>query len=167
MKYMNKLTLGIVLAAGLFTACSDKDDVDIPGGLALDKEEIAIGPQGGTEQIAIAASQDWVANTSEPWLMLSPANGVGSVEGTIKVDSTLSNTLRAAPESPSIAFLSALIYDLSLITLRVASLNSIFFALLTRIAPRRPLASPPRLPPFPAIPSQVPLPSLPPSIPLC
>ena len=95
MKYMNKLTLGIVLAAGLFTACSDKDDVDIPGGLALDKEVIAIGPQGGTEQIAIAASQDWVANTSEPWLMLSPANGVGSVEGTIKVDSTLSNTLRS------------------------------------------------------------------------
>lgn len=95
MKYMNKLTLGIVLAAGLFTACSDKDDVDIPGGLALDKEEIAIAPQGGTEQIAIAASQDWVANTSEPWLMLSPANGVGSVEGTIKVDSTLSNTLRS------------------------------------------------------------------------
>ena len=27
--------------------------------------------------------------------MLSPANGVGSVEGTIKVDSTLSNTLRS------------------------------------------------------------------------
>lgn len=95
MKYMNKLTLGIVLAAGLFTACSDKDDVEIPGGLALDKEEIAVGPEGGTEQIAIAASQDWVANTSEPWLMLSPANGVGSVEGTIKVDSTLSNTLRS------------------------------------------------------------------------
>lgn len=103
MKYMNKLTLGIVLAAGLFTACSDKDDVDIPGGLALDKEEIAIGPQGGTEQIAIAASQDWVANTSEPWLMLSPANGVGSVEGTIKVDSTLSNTLR----STELSFLGA------------------------------------------------------------
>ena len=95
MKYMNKLTLGIVLAAGLFTACSDKDDVDIPGGLALDKKLIAVDPQGGTEQIAIAASQDWVANTSEPWLMLSPANGVGSVEGTIKVDSTLSNTLRS------------------------------------------------------------------------
>lgn len=71
----------------------------------------------------------------------------------------------AAPESPSIAFLSALIYDLSLITLRVASPYSIFFALLTRIAPPPPLASPPRLPPFPAIPSLVPLPSLPPSIP--
>lgn len=56
----------------------------------------------------------------------------------------------AAPESPSIAFLSALIYDLSLITLRVASPYSIFFVLLTRIAP-------PACPPFPAIPSQVPL----------
>lgn len=70
----------------------------------------------------------------------------------------------AAPESPSIAFLSALIYDLSLITLRVASPYSIFFALLTRIA----FPPPPRLlrlPPFPAIPSLVPLPSLPPSIP--
>lgn len=50
----------------------------------------------------------------------------------------------AAPESPSIAFLSALIYDLSLITLRVASPYSIFFALLTRIAPPASrLASPP------------------------
>lgn len=51
----------------------------------------------------------------------------------------------AAPESPSIAFLSALIYDLSLITLRVASPYSIFFALLTRIAPppASRLASPP------------------------
>ena len=95
MKYMNKLTLGIVLAAGLFTACSDKDDVDIPGGLALDKEVIDIAPQGGTEQIAIAASQDWVANVDEPWLMLTPANGVGSVEGTIKVDSTLSSKSRS------------------------------------------------------------------------
>ncbi len=95
MKYINKLTLGIFLAAGLLTACSDKDDVDIPGGLALDKKEIAIGPQGGTEQSAIASSQDWVAKTSEPWLTLSPANGVGSVEGTIKVDTTLSNTLRS------------------------------------------------------------------------
>ena len=46
----------------------------------------------------------------------------------------------AAPESPSIAFLSALTYDLFLITLRVASPYSIFFALLTRIAPLAPLA---------------------------
>lgn len=55
----------------------------------------------------------------------------------------------AAPESPSIAFLSALIYDLSLITLRVASPYSIFFALLTRIAPPPPLASPPPPAPVP------------------
>lgn len=54
----------------------------------------------------------------------------------------------AAPESPSIAFLSALIYDLSLITLRVASPYSIFFALLTRIA-SPPAPSPPPPAPVP------------------
>ena len=70
----------------------------------------------------------------------------------------------AAPESPSIAFLSALIYDLSLITLRVASPYSIFFALLTGIALP---AAPVRPPPVPCGSIAGPLPSLPPSIPLC
>ena len=70
MKYINKLTWLLVLGAGLMTAsCSDSDDVDIPGGLSIDKEQIEIGAQGGSEQLAIAASQNWVANVDEPWLM--------------------------------------------------------------------------------------------------
>lgn len=72
----------------------------------------------------------------------------------------------AAPESPSIAFLSALTYDLFLITLRVASPYSIFFALLTRITlpppPRAPSLPPPLLsflsrpPPPPRLPASPP-----------
>ena len=90
MKYINKLTWLLVLGAGLMTAsCSDSDDVDIPGGLAIDKEQIEIGVEGGNEQLAIAASQNWVANVDEPWLMLTPANGVGSTTATVVVDSTL------------------------------------------------------------------------------
>ena len=90
MKYINKLTWLLVLGAGLMTAsCSDSDDVDIPGGLSIDKEQIEIGAQGGSEQLAIAASQNWVANVDEPWLMLTPANGVGSTTATVVVDSTL------------------------------------------------------------------------------
>lgn len=90
MKYINKLTWLLVLGAGLMTAsCSDSDDVDIPGGLAIDKEQIEIAAEGGSEQLAIAASQDWVANVDEPWLMLTPANGVGSTTATVVVDSTL------------------------------------------------------------------------------
>ena len=90
MKYINKLTWLLVLGAGLMTAsCSDSDDVDIPGGLSIDKEQIEIGVEGGNEQLAIAASQNWVANVDEPWLMLTPANGVGSTTATVVVDSTL------------------------------------------------------------------------------
>ena len=95
MKYINKLTWLLVLGAGLMTAsCSDSDDVDIPGGLSIDKEQIEIGAQGGSEQLAIAASQNWVANVDEPWLMLTPANGVGSTTATVVVDSTLMNGRR-------------------------------------------------------------------------
>jgi hypothetical protein len=79
MKYIKKLTWLLVLGAGLMTAsCSDNDDVEIPGGLAIDKEQIEIGAEGGSEQLAIAASQNWVSSVVEPWLMLTPANGVGS-----------------------------------------------------------------------------------------
>lgn len=95
MKYINKLTWLLVLGAGLMTAsCSDSDDVDIPGGLAIDKEQIEIAAEGGSEQLAIVASQNWVANVDEPWLMLTPANGVGSTTATVVVDSTLMNGRR-------------------------------------------------------------------------
>ncbi len=60
------------------TSCSESDDVQIPGGLAIDKEQIEIGAEGGTQQLAISASQNWVSSVDEPWLMLNPANGVGS-----------------------------------------------------------------------------------------
>lgn len=95
MEYIKKLTWLLVLGAGLMTAsCSDSDDVDIPGGLAIDKEQIEIAAEGGSEQLAIAASQNWVANVDEPWLMLTPANGVGSTTATVVVDSTLMNGRR-------------------------------------------------------------------------
>ena len=95
MKYIKKLTWLLVLGAGLMTAsCSDNDDVEIPGGLAIDKEQIEIGVEGGNEQLAIAASQNWVGSVVEPWLMLTPANGVGSTTATVIVDSTLTNGRR-------------------------------------------------------------------------
>ncbi len=90
MKYINKLTCLLALATGLLTAsCSDNNDVEIPGGLQLDKEIIEVGKDGATEQLAVSASQNWVANVTEPWLMLTPANGVGSTSADVVVDSTL------------------------------------------------------------------------------
>ena len=104
MKYIKRLTWFLILGAGLLTtACSSDDDAEIPGGLAIDKEEITMGPAGGSEQLAISASQDWVASVAEPWLMMTPANGVGSTDGTVKIDSTL----MAGRRSTDIAFVGS------------------------------------------------------------
>ena len=62
-----------------------------------------MGPAGGSEQLAISASQDWVASVSEPWLMLTPANGVGSTTGTVKIDTTLMSGRRTT----DVAFLGS------------------------------------------------------------
>ena len=47
MKYIKKLTWLLAIGAGLATtSCSESDDVQIPGGLAIDKEQIEIGAEG-------------------------------------------------------------------------------------------------------------------------
>lgn len=95
MKYIKKLTWLLAIGAGLATtSCSESDDVQIPGGLAIDKEQIEIGAEGGTQQLAISASQNWVSSVDEPWLMLTPANGVGSATANVVVDTTLMNGRR-------------------------------------------------------------------------
>ena len=96
MKYIKKLTWLLAIGAGLATtSCSESDDVQIPGGLAIDKEQIEIGAEGGTQQLAISASQNWVSSVDEPWLMLNPANGVGSATANVVVDTTLMNGRRS------------------------------------------------------------------------
>ncbi len=89
-----KIAWAFVLVASLMASCKDDDEPGIPGGLALDKTEIAIGPEGGTERIQVSASTSWVASVSGPWVSVSPANGVGSAASELAIDSTLENTSR-------------------------------------------------------------------------
>lgn len=97
MKYIKFLTSLLVLGAGMLaTSCSDNDDSAIPGGLAIDKEQIEIGAEGGSTELAVSATQNWVGSVAEPWLMLTPANGVGSATAKVVVDSTLMNGRRTA-----------------------------------------------------------------------
>ena len=80
MKYVYKIIPGVILFMGLAGACKDDDSTSIPGGIAVDKEEITIGPEGGTEQIAVTSYSNWVAGASKPWIFVSPANGSSSAE---------------------------------------------------------------------------------------
>lgn len=96
MKYLSKITLGLILCTGIITSCKDDDETGIPGGIAVDKEEITIAAEGGTEKVAVSANANWVASASKPWIAVSPANGLGSAECSLSIDSTLENTSRTA-----------------------------------------------------------------------
>lgn len=96
MKYLSKITLGLILCTGLITSCKDDDETGISNTIVIDKEEITIGPEGGTESIAVSSNASWVAGSSKPWIAVSPANGIGSAECSLAIDSTLENTSRTA-----------------------------------------------------------------------
>lgn len=95
MKYLHKVIAGLLICAGFTVSCKD-DDAKLPGGLRTDKEEIAIGPEGGIEKISVLSDISWVAGASRPWIAVSPANGLGSAECRLAIDSTLENTARSA-----------------------------------------------------------------------
>lgn len=97
MKYLNKITLGLILCMGFVSSCKDDDEAGI-NGISVDKEEITIGAEGGTERISVSSNDQWVARVSDsdPWITVSPANGLGSADCVLAIDSTLRNTVRTA-----------------------------------------------------------------------
>lgn len=95
MKYINRLTITALLLVGLATSCKD-DEVALPNGIVVDKEEITIGPEGGAETVEVASALRWAAGVSRPWIAVSPANGQGESVCKLVIDSTLENTSRTA-----------------------------------------------------------------------
>lgn len=95
MKYFSKITLGLILCMGITTSCKDDDEAGIVG-ITVDKEEITIGAEGGIEKISVSAQDQWVARASQPWIAVSPANGMGSAVCNLAIDSTLTNTARTS-----------------------------------------------------------------------
>ena len=92
---MNKITKRIALltiALGAFMACQTPQPVDFE----LDADKIEIGPDGGVKVVNISSEDNWVATVQVPWITVSPANGVGSVECRIIVDSSLTVGSREA-----------------------------------------------------------------------
>ena len=95
MKSLLKIAFSIVAGMCIFAACDDSDDNAVSG-LSIDTEEITLGAEGGTEKVNVAAGTKWIAKVDQPWVQVMPANGIGSAECTIVVDTTLSNKVRHA-----------------------------------------------------------------------
>ena len=94
MKLM-KRTIQIVclLAAVVLAACTeDKSAPDF----ALDRDQIAVGPTGATEQVQLSIDGEWIASTDASWVTISPANGRGSTPCRFQIDSALTAEPRQA-----------------------------------------------------------------------
>ncbi len=72
-------------------SCSDDEGGN---GTLLPTNSIQMGAAGGVEQIKVDIAGRWIASTDNPWITVSPANGVGSVVCEFKIDSALNAEAR-------------------------------------------------------------------------
>lgn len=81
-----------IFGISVLAACSDadKDIVDFK----LDADAFEVGPEGGTRTIRVSSPDSWIATTDDPWITVSPANGKGSTECQILIDSALTDRPR-------------------------------------------------------------------------
>lgn len=92
---MKKLYYYIPLLIGLsLYAC--KNDVPAIEGFDADVTAIEAEAVGGEYYVTIRSDKEWVAVVEEPWVMFSPANGRGETRCSVKIDSALMDSQRAA-----------------------------------------------------------------------
>lgn len=87
----------------LLVASCQRDVTTTITGFESDTSSIEAEAHGGEYRITIRSDKEWTAQSDEPWIMISPANGRGEVECLIKIDSTLINDTRQT----NIRFMSA------------------------------------------------------------
>lgn len=92
MKKTNNIFTSLCVALFAVISCADGPDVDF----GLDADVIEIGPDGGIKVVNVTSADKWVATVQEPWITVSPANGSGSAECSISIDSALAVTPREA-----------------------------------------------------------------------
>lgn len=90
MKIFNRLFIAAA-AIMMIAACVDEQPLE----LSVDSTEILIGPDGGVRNVKVSASQKWVATTAVPWITVSPANGIGSADCKVLIDSALVDSREA------------------------------------------------------------------------
>ena len=92
MKFTN--IIFTALAAVVLFACQPVPEILFGVEVGAEDGNLTFGPEGGVTKIAVSAQDEWVVMTEEPWIMVSPANGRGSFECEVKIDSTILNTSR-------------------------------------------------------------------------
>ena len=76
----------LVFLSLAIVACSDDKSA---GDMTLQSNNIRMEAAGGVEKIKIDMADRWIASIDNPWITVSPANGVGSTVCEFKIDSSL------------------------------------------------------------------------------
>lgn len=84
-----RMRLHIILAIALFAGVACSDDKDVTG-VALEQGVIKAEAVGGSHKVQLTSSDRWIASTDNPWITITPANGVGSTMCEFRIDSALS-----------------------------------------------------------------------------
>lgn len=87
----------IIIALALIGASCKEDTTNLPTlpDFEVDCTTIEAQAEGGNFSLNIRSAEEWRASTTEPWVMISPANGRGEVEAKVRVDSSLTNDNRS------------------------------------------------------------------------
>ena len=80
----------VVAASALLISCVDQPSV----GFESDKRSISVGPDATVRTIVIKSDDPWTAVVQVPWITVSPANGKGTMECKVMIDSALKTTPR-------------------------------------------------------------------------
>ena len=91
---MKRFSILFALTVILFASC--REEGAGVSSFEIDKTSIFVAPEGGTEYLEINSSMEWTASANQPWISISPANGIGSTKCRVFVDSTLENGIREA-----------------------------------------------------------------------
>ena len=83
-----------LICTALFAVLSCNQPV--PVDFELDTDVIEIGPAGGVKKVNVSSADNWIATVQVPWITVSPANGVGTAECSIIIDSALASNQREA-----------------------------------------------------------------------
>lgn len=89
---MNKLYkyFSVAAAFALLVSCVEAPSV----GFESETKSISVGPDAAVHTISIKSDDPWTAVVQVPWVTVSPANGRGSMECKVMIDSALKFTPR-------------------------------------------------------------------------
>ena len=91
---MNKNSIYSFAALALLCSSAISCVEDPVPSFGVDRDSIEVGAEGGKVPFRLESGESWVVRTQEPWLTVSPANGNGSTDCTVMVDSALAFTPR-------------------------------------------------------------------------